>query len=73
MTARRRPAPAVDRRIVLICAGCRYAWEPADEPWSAEHLQAFCTGCPVCGDWLYLGELANPPATEMPSPRRPRS
>jgi hypothetical protein len=56
---------------VLTCAGCRYAWEPAEGPWTAEHLQAFATGCPQCGDWLYLGQLANPAtATTVPTPRR---
>ncbi len=58
-----RPRLAVvtdaNSRVVLICAGCRYAFDPLGD-WTAEHLQAFAGGCPECGDWLYLGELADP-------------
>jgi hypothetical protein len=57
---RPRPATAApDRRMVLICESCRYAFEPLWQ-WTAEHLQALADGCPECGDWLYLGELVDP-------------
>lgn len=52
-------------RLVLICEGCRYAWEPLAAEWTTDHLRAFAAGCPECGDWLYLGELA-----DHPRPRR---
>jgi hypothetical protein len=43
-----------------MCAGCSYAWEPADGAGPDAHLQAIDTGCPECGDWLFLGELIDP-------------
>ena len=45
---------AFESRIVLICAGCRYAWEPLEDG-TDERLRAIAWGCPECGDWLYLG------------------
>jgi hypothetical protein len=62
----------VDRQAlavrVLVCQGCGYAWEPAGPGWTAEHLHALAQGFPECGDWLYLGELADPP--HVPYPRK---
>lgn len=46
--------------VVLICQGCRYAFEPAGSDWTPEYMRALAGGCPECGDWLYLGELADP-------------
>jgi hypothetical protein len=50
---------------MVLCAGCRYAWERADS--ANEQLQAADGGCPQCGDWLFLGELIDP---AMPTTRR---
>jgi hypothetical protein len=50
--------PVAERRVVLICAGCGYGWEPDGPQWTEEHLRALSAGCPECGDWLWLGELA---------------
>lgn len=65
-----RTAGAGGPHLVLICAACRYAWEPLSGTWTAEDRQAFAAGCPECGDWLFLGELADPgPATAREATR----
>lgn len=64
-TAPRRPPP------VLICQGCGYVWEPLASDWTAEHRQGLADGCPECGDWLYLAEVAH--LDPMSSPRRART
>lgn len=71
MTGPRARAAVVEARPVLICQGCRYAWEPAAPDWTAEHLQALSSGCPECGDWLYLGEIAPPDPTPNPRSAHP--
>jgi hypothetical protein len=63
MTGPRAPETVVETRLVLICQGCRFGWEPTGPDWSGEHLQALSNGCPECGDWLYLGEIAPPDPT----------
>jgi hypothetical protein len=54
----------VDRQAsglpLLVCPGCGYAWEPAGPEWTCEHLRALAEGCPECGSWLYVAELADP-------------
>lgn len=42
---------------VLVCATCPYVWEPSaiDSDEFAALVQA---GCPDCGGWVWLGELA---------------
>lgn len=67
MTGPRKHIEGGGPRPVLICQGCRFAWEPDAREWSAEHIQALAAGCPECGDWLYLGEIA--PADSTPIPR----
>jgi hypothetical protein len=52
----REPEP----RVVLLCQGCRYGWEPHDAAWNEDYLRALSNGCPECGDWLYLGQLTIP-------------
>jgi hypothetical protein len=47
-----------DRRVVLICAGCRHGWEPLENR-TADHRWVLAHGCPDCGDWLYLAELVH--------------
>lgn len=68
MTAPRPTAAGDVRRVVLICQSCRYAWEPASLEWTADYLRALSAGCPECGDWLYLGEIAE--RQDVASPRR---
>lgn len=56
--------PAARPQLVLVCQGCRYAVEPV----GSDDLHAVTDGCPECGDWLYLGDLADHPP--VPRPRR---
>ncbi|GAA3219474.1 hypothetical protein GCM10017691_02950 [Pseudonocardia petroleophila] len=63
MTGPRALEAVVEGHPVLICQGCRFAWEPTGPDWTGEHLQALSNGCPECGDWLYLGEIAPPDPT----------
>ncbi|MDN5931798.1 hypothetical protein ACVGOW_00945 [Pseudonocardia saturnea] len=71
MNRPRTPAAVAKPRPVLICESCRYAWEPAVPSWTAEHVQALSNGCPECGGWLYLGEIA--PTNPTPTPRSART
>lgn len=44
-------------RGVLVCSTCQDTWEPAAS--SAEEFAALvAAGCPGCGGWVWLGELA---------------
>lgn len=42
---------------VLACQGCSYAWEPGTTE-VAEFDGLMREGCPDCGDWLWVGEVA---------------
>jgi len=42
---------------VLVCADCPYVWEPAALS-GEEFADLIRTGCPECGGWVWLGELA---------------
>jgi hypothetical protein len=53
-------------QLVLVCQGCRYAWEPTASTFTPEQLRPLAGGCPQCGDWLFLGELAD----SIRTPRR---
>jgi hypothetical protein len=45
------------RTPVLTCQSCPYAWEPGTTE-RTELDELMRTGCPECGDWLWLNELA---------------
>lgn len=51
------PIEPEESAVVLVCQGCRYAFEPAGSDWTPEYLRALSAGCPECGDWLYLGRI----------------
>jgi len=42
---------------VLVCTACSYVWEPAAVT-SDEFAALVRRGCPECGNWIWLGELA---------------
>lgn len=51
---------------VLLCQNCRYAVEAT----APDGQRALIDGCPDCGDWLFLGDLAE--TTPIPAPRKAR-
>lgn len=44
-------------RAVLVCSTCRDTWEPAAVD-AEEFAGLVADGCPECGGWVWLGELA---------------
>jgi ribosomal protein S27AE len=47
------PPPA---RVVLACTSCEHVYEPDLDTFDGgDH-----TGCPRCGDWTFIAELAEP-------------
>ena len=63
MTASKPTAPDT----VLLCQSCRYAVEAT----APDGQRALIDGCPDCGDWLFLGDLAET-TTSIPTPRKAR-
>jgi hypothetical protein len=64
--SRPRLAVVTDTALVLICAGCGRTWEPV-EGRMADRAWVLAGGCPACGDWFYLTELAHcEPEGELP-------
>lgn len=43
-------------QVVLACLSCEETYVPTDEA-----LRTGRTGCPGCGGWTFLAELAVPP------------
>lgn len=57
--ARRGEGPPADPaalRMVLCCTACQRAWQPAATTWD----ELSSSGCPDCGGWTWIGELAGP-------------
>jgi ribosomal protein S27AE len=46
------PQPA---RVVLACTSCEHVYEPDLDTFDGGE-----TGCPRCGDWTFIAELAEP-------------
>lgn len=44
-------------QAVLCCTTCQHAWEP--DPIELDEATT-PTGCPWCGGWTWIGELAEP-------------
>jgi len=42
-------------RVVLGCTGCEHVYEPDLDAWVRAD-----TGCPRCGGWTFIAELAEP-------------
>ncbi|MFC5996742.1 hypothetical protein ACFQE5_21265 [Pseudonocardia hispaniensis] len=51
-----QPAPELIR-AVIVCQACPYVWEPARTE-RREFEVLVRDGCPDCGGWVWLGELA---------------
>ena len=60
------PSPPTTPQTVLLCQTCRYAVEAT----APDGQRALVDGCPDCGDWLFLGDLAE--TTTLPTPRKAR-
>lgn len=46
--------------VVLVCTECRAIWEPTSGSGIAEAGAIVRDGCPSCGGWSWVGELADP-------------
>lgn len=62
MNAARVPSPRPPVQIplidvVLVCTECDQTWSP--DYWSAPG-EAMSSGCPHCGGWTWMGQLAAP-------------
>ena len=63
--------------VVLVCTACQHIWEP-DLLDPADRVEAASTGCPLCGGWTWIGQIAEPshgrvsPATPSTSRSTPR-
>jgi hypothetical protein len=65
--------------LLLVCTDCQHAWEP-DLLDPSDRAEAMSIGCPLCGGWTWIGELAQPgegflrqSAETRGAPRRRRS
>jgi Zn finger protein HypA/HybF involved in hydrogenase expression len=45
----------VPMRVVLACTTCQTTWEP-----DLIDVAAGNTGCPTCGGWTWIAQLAEP-------------
>jgi hypothetical protein len=50
MSAERRYEPVV----TLVCTSCQLVYQPVSEDFGSGN-----TGCPRCGGWTWIAELAN--------------
>lgn len=50
--------------VVLACDTCQHVWEPTLQDFGTGN-----TGCPLCGGWTWIVELAEP--DPIPAPRSP--
>ena len=46
-------------RLLLVCTDCQHAWEP-DLLDPTNQAEAMSIGCPLCGGWTWVGQLAEP-------------
>lgn len=53
--------------VVLACSACQRSWRPD----LSVPVDTVSTGCPACGGWTWLAELATP-ATDVDLARRTR-
>jgi hypothetical protein len=45
--------------LLLVCTDCEHAWEPGLlDP--SDRAEAMSIGCPRCGGWVWIGQLAEP-------------
>lgn len=44
--------------VLLVCTECDHAWEVSSGEVVGESAAAGSTGCPLCGGWTWVGELA---------------
>lgn len=52
----RQTTPAAETaRVVLACTTCEHVYEPDLDTWDGGE-----TGCPRCGGWTFIAELAEP-------------
>jgi Zn-finger nucleic acid-binding protein len=51
--------------LVLVCESCPYAWEPGTAD-RAEVDSLIQDGCPDCGGWLGVGEIAEHGGGDQP-------
>jgi hypothetical protein len=60
--------------VVLVCTPCQHTWEP-DLLDPADRSEAASTGCPLCGGWTWIGQIAEPDHGKRSSatPSTPRS
>lgn len=57
---------ATGPRVVLTCFSCQESWEPdLTAPDGVAEL-----GCPHCGGWTWMGELAEPTSATAEQHRR---
>jgi Zn finger protein HypA/HybF involved in hydrogenase expression len=42
-------------RVVLACSSCEHVYEPTEADFDGAE-----TGCPLCGGWTFIAELAEP-------------
>lgn len=53
-----------DTGVVLACDTCQHTWEPDPDDFDTGQ-----TGCPRCGGWTWLAELAEPATVADPRSR----